>query len=58
MILNFKLDPNSMPTDFLFEESIDDNVNNAVKQLIENGPTWRKTKGLATPGIVRLRIIF
>jgi hypothetical protein len=58
MILNFKIDINSMPTDFLFEQSIDDDVNNAVKQLIENGPSWRKTKGLATPGIVRLRIVF
>jgi hypothetical protein len=58
MILNFKIDINSMPTDFLFEQSIDNDVNNAVRQLIENGPSWRKTKGLATPGIVRLRIVF
>jgi hypothetical protein len=58
MILNFKIDINSMPTDFLFEQSIDNDVNNAVKQLIENGPSWRKTKGLATPGVVRLRIVF
>jgi hypothetical protein len=58
MIVSFKIDINSFPTDFNFEKSIDDDINNAVKQLIEDGPSWKKTKGLATPGTIRLRIIF
>jgi hypothetical protein len=58
MILTFKIDYNSVPTDFYFEESIDDDVNNAVKKLIEGGPNWKTTRGDGIPGSIRMRIIF
>jgi hypothetical protein len=58
MILNFRIDINEMPTDFQFERSIDEDVDNAIKHLIINGPLWKQTKGLATPGTIRMRIIF
>lgn len=58
MILTFKIDYHSVPTDFYFEESIDDDVNDAVKKLIEGGPTWVTTHGDAVPGTIRMKIIF
>ncbi|HMG81414.1 MAG TPA: hypothetical protein VK559_00130 [Ferruginibacter sp.] len=59
MIIEFKIDPNySIPDNFQFEKSVDADVNNAVKQVIINGPQWKKNETTPTIGIVKLKIIF
>jgi hypothetical protein len=59
MIIEFKIDPtNNTPVNFDFEKSIDADVNNAVQELILNGPQWKKINNTPVTGIVRLKIIF
>ena len=58
MIIDFEIDYSMVPQNFTFEESIDDDVNQAVVQLIQNGPGWKRMIGSGLPGTVRLRIVF
>ncbi|HTB51139.1 MAG TPA: hypothetical protein VK718_00070 [Ferruginibacter sp.] len=59
MIVEFKIDANySIPDNFQFERSIDADVNNAVKQVIINGPQWKKNETTPITGIIKLKIIF
>jgi hypothetical protein len=58
MIVEFKVDANfTIPNDFYFERSIDTDVNDAVMQLIQNGPQW-KNENSFNSGIVKLEITF
>jgi hypothetical protein len=59
MIVQFKIDSafNSIPTEFYFEKSISTDVNDAVKDLIQNQGQW-KTDNSSTQGIIKLKIIF
>lgn len=60
--VQFELNPLLQPVNFSFPESIDDDVNNALENLIlshSDGYRWRIlpiTGGI--PGVVRLKIIF
>jgi hypothetical protein len=59
MIIEFKIDAtNNTPVNFDFEKSIDADVNNAVQELILNGPQWKKISKIPVTGIVRIKIIF
>jgi hypothetical protein len=58
MIVEFKVDANfTIPHDFYFEKSIDADVNNAVMQLIQNGPQWKNDNSFNS-GTVKLEITF
>lgn len=58
MIIEFKVDANfTIPHDFYFEKSIDADVNDAVMQLIQNGPQWKNDNSFNS-GTVKLEITF
>ncbi len=57
-IVQFEIDANGLPTNFHFEKSINEEVNDGVENLIINGPEWKYTEHNAIPGIVRIKITF
>jgi hypothetical protein len=58
MIIQFTIDStlNVVPTEFYFEKSIDADVNNAVKELIQKNNQWKTDNN--SQGIVKLKITF
>ena len=57
-IVQFEIDMNGQPTNFHFEKSINEEVNDGVENLIINGPEWKYTEHNAIPGIIRIKITF
>lgn len=57
-VVRFEIDSNGQPSNFQFEKSIDQDVNDAVESLIINGPEWNYTEHSAIPGIVKIKITF
>ena len=56
--LRFEINRDMQPTNFSFEKSIDEDVNNAIENLILIGPEWRLAEHGGVPGIVVIKIIF
>ena len=57
-IVSFEIDANMEAVNFQFEKSIDEEVNDAVKEFIKFGPDWKNTTSRITPHTVKLKIIF
>jgi hypothetical protein len=57
-IVRFEINRDMQPTNFSFEKSIDEDVNDAIENLILIGPEWRLAEHGGVPGIVELKIIF
>ena len=57
-ICSFEVDANSEVINFQFEKTIDEDVNEAVKELIKFGPEWKITNTKTNPRVVKLKIIF
>ncbi|MGG9972516.1 carboxypeptidase-like regulatory domain-containing protein [Ferruginibacter sp. SUN002] len=57
-IVSFEIDRNGEPTNFVFIKQIDEDVNDAVKELIINGPEWKITDKNTLPANIKLKLNF
>lgn len=57
-IVSFEIGPNLEPINFVFEKQIDTDVNDAIEEVITNGPEWKITEpGIIHP-IIKLKLNF
>jgi len=57
-IVQFEINRINQPSNFYFEKSIDEDVNNAIENLILLQTEWRFLPSAGVPAKVRLRIVF
>jgi len=57
-IVQFEINRINQPNNFTFEKSIDEDVNNAIENLILLQTEWRFLPNSGIPATIRLRIVF